>query len=691
MISYQNMLSAVIHELALRGLSGEFGRSMVNADMALPDFPEEMSPAERYARVVEFIAKNSPLRILPEEMLVGAATYREATFHRTPILGNSSTSHVTIGFDLLLKEGYKGIRNRIEKRLQEPNLDAQYRDYLDAMIRCINAANIWHSRYMDALHELEMTADTGLKKHWHELSETLVGVPDNPPENFRQAVQALWFSFDFQRLCGNWSGIGRIDQMLGPYLSRDLADKIITLDEARELLAHFWIKGTEWIGVNNERGSGDAQHYQNIILGGIDSDGNEVTNEVTYLILDIAEELLISDFPIAVRVNPKSPPALLKRIAEIWRAGAGFVSIYNESRVIEALCKFGYPEKDARNFTNDGCWEPIIPGKTAFTYSPFDTLLCLQDALKEDDYTTFIDLYAAFIQKIDNHIEKDNQAACNWCRGENTAPLLSLLVEGCIEKGRDYYNRGPIYTVLAVHAGGIQDAANSLTVIKRLVYEERRLTLSQLKEILANNWVGQEHLRRNILNNFEFYGNDDEAADAMVYRIFDDYTALVAESHEVDRVLRPAGISTFGREIEWRETREATASGHVKGDILACNFSPTPGSDKRGPLAAIKSYCKMDFSKLPNCGTLELKIIPATVKGEAGIEALTAMIRAFMRLGGMYLNVDVLDTETLQDAQKHPERYPNLAVRVAGWNARFATLDQNWQEMVIQRTEQELV
>jgi formate C-acetyltransferase len=174
----------------------------------------------------------------------------------------------------------------------------------------------------------------------------------------------------------------------------------------------------------------------------------------------------------------------------------------------------------------------------------------------------------------------------------------------------------------------------------------------------------------------------------MVKRIFDDYTAMASEVKERNGVLRPAGISTFGREIEWRSKRTATADGHRKGEILATNFSPSPGTDKKGPTAMLKSYCKMNYTNLPNIGTLELKVLPASVRGEQGVKALAGLMKSFVKLGGCFLHIDVVDSAMLLDAQRHPEKYPNLAVRVAGWSARFATLDKDWQDMVIGRTQQ---
>jgi len=571
------------------------------------------------------------------------------------------------------------------------------RDFLESMLLCLDAATIWHGRYMAALQELAEASTGDTRANYLAVADRLRNVPENPPESFGEAVQSLWFMYAFQRLMGNWSGIGRIDEMLGPYLKRDLDSGRITLDEARELLAHFWIKGCEWIGANPWVGSGDAQFYQNIILAGIDADGNEVTNEVTYLVLDIVEELHISDFPIAVRLNRNTPNRLLRRIAEVQRHGGGIVAVYNEETVIEGLVKFGYPVREARCFTNDGCWEVLIPGKTVFSYVPFDMLAILHRTLglnegpgrPKPEFADFESLYAAFLKNLEKQLDDFNRIADGaWKNGAPT-PLLSLFVEDCIERARGYYSRGPRYCVLAPHAGGMANVANSLLVLKKLVYDERYITLSEFIDVLRADYADAEAMRRLILNRFVFYGNDDDEADAMMARLFDDYADIAGRVPERNGVLRPAGISTFGREIGWRlDGRTASPDGHHKGEILATNFSPSPGTDFRGPTAVIKSYCKMDFTRVPNGATVELKLHPNSVKDERGLDAMVALLKGFVRLGGFYMHVDVVDSAMLIDAQRHPEKYPNLPVRIAGWSARFATLDKDWQDMVINRTQQ---
>ena len=691
-------LSPETRRFATRVLSGELGRDMHEADFRIDEAAmPEVSDNSRYAAIVSRIADTAPLRLLPEEQLVGAAPLLEAARHMTPGCDLRGTSHTTAGFGKVLAEGYQGVRARVDARLERGNLDEAGVDLLRAMRSCLDAAGRWHARYVAELQGLIDQSDGAQCRHYEDVLASARSVPEHPPTSFREALQSLWFMWEFQRLCGNWSGIGRVDEMLGPYLQRDLEAGVVDLDEARELIAHFWIKGCEWIGAEHGTigASGDAQFYQNVILGGIDSDGESVVNEVTYLILDVVEELHISDFPIAVRVGEQTPEMLWRRIAEVQRLGGGIVSIYNEDRVLRALVDFGYPLEEARRFTNDGCWEIIIGGKTAFSYYPFDMLLCLQDGLGlgpgnvvTPDCDDFEALYGVFLAGLRRKLEEIWTQGAGMFANGHPAPLLSLFVDDCIERGRGYHDRGARYSVYSPHAGGLPDTANSLYVLKQVVYDEQRFSLEQFLDVLRSNWEGQEPLRQRLRNEFALYGNDDDDADGMLRRVYDDYVEMCAEGRQRNGVLMPAGISTFGREVQFKDQRTATPFGAFAHDILASNLSPTPGTDREGPTAVVKSFCKVDFAKLP-CGTpLDLKIHPSCLQDEDGLNALTALLKTFVAGGGLYLQVDVVDGKVLREAQEHPERYTNLSVRVSGWSARFVTLSRDWQEMIIQRTEQ---
>ena len=323
---------------------------------------ESMSALEKYNAAIYEIVTKAPVRICENELLSGAATLGDAILHQIPAVYRdeqrgyyTGVSHLTVDFFEVLEIGMNGVREKAEKSLVTHN-DPSKREFIESCIHCIDCMKLWHQRYIDELLE---------KKNYSNVLKNLERVPFAPATNFYEAVQSIWFCFAFLRLTGCWPGIGRIDVLLGKYLKNDLERNAISLDEAREILAHFFIKGCEWI-TGKDTVSGDAQHYQNIVISGIDKNGNDVTNEVTYLVLDIIEETGISDFPTTVRINKNTDERLLRRISEVIRYGGGVVAVYNEDLILESLSDMGYTEKESRTFANDGCWEVQIPGKLIF-------------------------------------------------------------------------------------------------------------------------------------------------------------------------------------------------------------------------------------------------------------------------------------------------------------------------------------
>lgn len=693
-------LSPTTHNLAERGISGEWGKSLVDLDLKLDPKYEDEPPVIQYAYCIKLIANKAPVRIIPNELIIGAATLKDVTRHMVPVKSPrfKSTSHATLAFDKGLKIGYDGLKKQIDERLSRKDLDKDGIDLLNAMKICLDAADIWKNRYIKKLDGLIKQSSGEIQENYQKVYNNIISIPNKPASNFYEAVQSLWFILCFQQLCGNWVGIGRIDEMLGTYLENDLKNNYLNLSEAREILAHFWIKGTQLACTDNGEvfntpGGGDGQYYQNVVLAGINSHNQEIYNSVTNLVLDIVEELHISDFPVAIRINKNTPESLFKRIAEIQRLGGGIVSIYNESQVIQSLVDFGYPIEDARSFTSDGCWEIIIPGKTNFIYMPLDSLYMLQSILRKKsthNIESFEELYQLFAKKLRREIEGYNKMIDQYATSGHPAVLISLFIDDCIERAKGYFNKGCIYTVFGSHLGGIPDTGNSLYIIKKLVFEEKEVTFHHLLNAINNNWENEEDLRKYIKKSYELFGNDNPEVDNMVKRVFDEYIILTKEIPERNGVLRPPGVSTFGRQVVWTERRGATAMGTFKGEYLSSNFSPTPGTDTKGPTSVIKSHCSMDLKRLINGTTLGLKLHPSSIKGEKGIIILVGLMKSFIDLGGIYMYIDIVDSQMLKDAQKYPEKYLNLSVRIAGWSARFVTLSKEFQEMIIQRTEQKV-
>lgn len=657
---------------------------------------------EQYDTAIRTIAERSPLRICEGERISGAATLGMAIDARVPatyrgkaIVGG--VSHLTTDFETVLTKGIDYIRAKAVSVLHGCAPDDARRPFLQSCMACLNAFDIWHARYVEALAGRPEYADN---------YRALLRVPHKGATSFHEAVQSLWFTFAFMRLCGNWPGIGRIDLLLGDYLKRDLVNGTITLDEAREILAHLFIKGCEWItgDAGVFVGSGDAQHYQNIVLAGVDADGHEVANEVTYLVLDVLEELGISDFPTTVRLNRNTEERLLRRVAEVMRQGGGVLAIYNEDVVLDALVADGYALREARTFANDGCWEVQIPGKTYFSYLAFDSLWILQQrTLKAYEGDVQIEdfeaLYRNYVADLSHSVEEiltNKGRVCEqrdattgeWIwKPQQPCTVVSLFEQGCIEKGRSYLEGGPVYNISSPHIGGIADTVNSLYAIKKMVFDEKKLTLERLIDILRRNWEGEERLRQYALNRHRYYGNDNDEVDELQARLLSDFADICHRLEGRWGYHCPSGVSTFGRQLEWAPRRLATPFGKRAGDVLAANTSPTPGTDRQGATAIIRSYCKADYTKHATGAALDIRLLPMSVRGEEGLSALVSLMRGFVEMGGFFMQPDVVDAAVLREAQAHPEEYGTLSVRVSGWNARFVTLNRDWQDMVIAQNE----
>ncbi len=685
-------LSAETRAFASRSLQGTYGddafRHMYVSLDNIHGF-EELEQEEKYSLCIDAIARNAPLRLIPGEKICGAATLGCAVYHQVPAALHDqilfgSVSHLTIDFATVLKIGMDGMEEKLRTAGVYP--------YCKYLRRVIHSMRLWHSRYLAAERENDPA-----------IADMLLKVPFGVPTSFREAVQSLWFTFAFVRLCGNWPGIGRIDEMLEPFLQADLQKGLITLDEAREILAHFFIKGCEWIRSQTPTGTGDAQHYQNIVLAGINEAGQDVTGDVTYLVLDILEELPIGDFPVTIRLNEKTDPKLLRRVAEVIRYGSGVLAVYNEPLILRALEKVGYDQIEARNFANDGCWEVQIPGRTEFGYLPFDSYtMLMRDVLgiggTHKTYETWEELFAAYLNRLKEHVdgtfaslvngmlEKDETGQWQWKNYGGPAQVVSLFEGGCIESGRNYYGGGPKYVVRSPHIGGAPDAGNSLYAIRKLVFEDKLTTLPALLDILEADWEGAEPLRQIAQNRYVYYGNDNPEADKVTGDILNGFADMVLAHMGETPLKYIPGVSTFGRQIDWLGQRTASPFGMKKNAILAGNCSPTPGTDMEGATAIIKSYCRADLEKQINGAALDIKLHPTAVQGENGLAALEALLTTFVELGGYFMQVDVIDAEVLKAARENPEQYKTLSVRVSGWNARFVTLCPTWQDMIIERT-----
>ena len=708
-------LSEQTRRLAQKAVNGQFGKELKKGAYAAvieDDSFFKVSAQQQMAWSIQEIAVQSPVRLVKEELLAGSATLYKALWHTVPVEHASrpgeyllpGQSHVTPNYTKVLQKGIRGIRSEIMQSLAVHQTDFQAQTFLQSLLHCLDALHIWHDRYIQELTK-RISQEGESSKTFRQVLQHLQRVPEQPAGNFREAVQSLWFVFSFLRLCGNWPALGRVDQILWPYLKEDLERGTITLDEAREYLAHFWIKGCEWVtgetNKGNREGSGDGQNYQNVVLAGVDSEGLPCENEVTYLILDVVEELGIADFPIAVRIGASSSRKLVRRVAEVMRYGSGAVAVYNDDVVVPSLIDAGFPAEEARDYANDGCWEVQVPGKTHFCYSAPDYLSVLQmqvlrlgeEGPSNLPYQTFDQLFEAYSHAVQKSIEQEGVAfGQRIILHSGPTLLLDLLVDDCIARAKDYGEGGARYKISSPHAGGLPDVANALQAIRHVVWEKQWMDLNHFMDVVKANWEGQEPLRLYLRNQLVYFGNGNSEADALMQRVYNDYIRIVEQLPCVNGVQYIPGISTFGRQIteEFLAHRTANPDGHKKGEFLANNINPPPGYDCEGATALIRSVCSLGLRRLTGGTALTLKLMPKAVQGEDGLEAFTELLYGFCRLGGHFLQIDVVDTALLREAKEHPEAYQNLVVRVSGWSARFSTLSEEWKEMLIQATEQGL-
>ncbi len=692
---------------ASESLAGKYGDEAMK-QYALEMSEEEvenLSPTQLYNKTLLHVCQNAPIRICDDETVSGSANLGMAIDHAMPVTVKGkavvgSVCHLTPDFDRAVTEGINSYEKRIKESKNKEGRTKEELDFLDSLQITIDGMRIWHSRYL-----------TELKRQNHPVSAYFERVPFEAPSSFSEALQSLWFCFAFTRLMGNWVGIGRIDKILGPYLKNDLEKGVITYDEARILLAGFFVKGCEWIRTKGSLISGDAQHYQNLVLGGLNECGKDTVNEVSYLILDVLEELPIGDFPVSVRLSDQTPERFKRRIAEVMRYGGGVLAVYNERQVLKTLCKYGYSEKTALKYANDGCWEVQVPGSTCFIYYPFDCLkILLNDTLgleKENFpvYERFEDLKNNYFEKLAEFTKEFTQRRCVGSRfikddngkysyllttGRLPCSAISLFENDCIGRAKGYYSGGTEYMVVSPHIGGVPDAANSLYALKVLVFDQKKITLEDFLTLLKNDWAEGEALRAYAFNKLEYYGSgyfEKDSANDLAGQILSCFASAASEVDKNAPLMTPPGVSTFGRQIEWAPSRKAVPFGKHAGEILSGNLSPTPGTDHEGATAVIAAYGNLPHDLLPGSSALDIALVPDTVRGNNGIEVLLSLIEGFIRTNGFFMQLDVADSSVLRDAQKNPEAYRSLSVRVSGWNARFISLDKHWQEMVIHRIE----
>ncbi|SFC20839.1 formate C-acetyltransferase [Clostridium uliginosum] len=604
--------------------------------------------------------------------------------------------HIIPNYEGVLSNGLSFLINSIKNKL-ENNPD---NDFFKASLITLEATKSYIKRHAQIAEKMiEDEKDLERTKELKEIARIANKVSNQKPDNFYEAIQLFWYiSLVFQHE-SNASSIspGRFDQYMYKYYKKSLEDG--EDDEfLKEILRALYIKFNTIVAL---RSTESAKYFAGfpigytIVLGGVDENGKDVTNELSYLMLDILGEIKLPQPNMSIRVSEKSPREFLIKAAEIIRMGFGMPQVFNDEVNILSYVNRGVSLKDARDYAVVGCVELSIPGKTYGLHdiALFNLLKVMEVTLtnEKDNIYNYDDLVESIKLNISKYIRYmiEGSNIIDMAHRECApTPFLSNFITGCVEKGMDVTYGGAKYNFSGVQGIGCPNLSDSLYVIKKMVFENNDMTLKELCEILKNDWKDNEALRQSIISKYDKYGNDVDEVDEIGSEFLSYYAEEVTKYKNIREGIFQPGSYTVSAHIPLGEGVKATPDGRMSGEQLSDGgLSPMVGRDKNGPTASLKSVSKLDNYLTSNGSLLNVKFSPSTLKGNDGVLKLVGYIQAFSRLKIQHIQFNVVSVKTLRDAQKNPEKYQDLIVRVAGYSAMFVELDKKIQEDIINRAE----
>ncbi len=624
-------------------------------------------------------------------------------------------------YERLFKIGLKGLRKLAEERLQEvintiPDDYLEQHDFLQSALITLDAAVDFARRYAQrAREDAAKEENPKRKKEFEELAKICERVPENPPETLHEALQFFWFLtlIKGQIEFANLGGGGRLDILFHPFYEKDISEGRINRQEAVELMQHLFVhfeESGEWFSPMITGIYGGVQQLEGITLGGLDENGNDVTNDMTYICLEAAKGLRQLQPTIALRVHKNTPEELLSAATDVVRTGVGYPSFFNDEVMIPLINKWGTSLEDARNYHVPGCVYLDIPGKNnnARRASGYFVLpKCLWWALQKgidprtgeqhgaptpdpETFTCIEDVVEAYLEQVrfffGKMVKLENTSRGIW-RKYAPRPFLSAIMDGSIERGRDTQEWAE--TTSSINAFNIivgpTNVADSLAAIKKLVFDDRELTMGELIDILDKNWEGHEDLRQRVITRIPKFGNDDDYVDLLAREVHERSEAVYQEftdEHGAKWRGDGSGVSaTYGL----GPGTPATPDGRKDGEPFSdATLSPMIGRDTNGPTAVLKSCAKI----APLNQLLNQKFLPQFLEGENKKQFIN-YLRSWCDMGIPHVQFNVVDRDTLLDAQKHPEKHSNLIVRVAGYSTYFVDLSKGLQDHIIARSQQE--
>lgn len=631
----------------------------------------------------------------------------------------TTEGHLSAGYEKLLRLGYRGILEEAEKfqnRLSPD--DPEYReknDFYEAVKIYYHASIAFAQRYARLALDLAEKEDRlQRRKELCAIGAMMQKFTQAVPETFYEAVQFIWFTQNIANITFQRSvlALGRLDQILWPYYEKDLESGTITLASALELIEELNLKltwnvtliPTELTAIANALG----QNTQAITIGGMKKDGTDATNALSFLFLEAYRNLKVFTTDLSVRIHKNTLEEFFKAAVSVFKSTTG-IAFYNDDVIIPALEKAGYATADAKDYVIIGCVEPTGQGNSfAATGRMFMNLpgvleLVLNngvsgltgrtDGLQTGDpagFATFDDLYDAFIRQLAYNVERSVRIAD---AGDAEAmkhfqhPFVSAMIEGCLEQGKDFVCGGAKYNFSSITGYGFATLVNSLYVIKKAVYEDKIISLPELIRILNSNFEGQEALRQKLIRKYDKWGNDREEIDAFACRLWELFTAEVARHAPLRGGRYSAGAYSMGVHVMQGFITKPTPDGRKAFDPISNSLSPANGTESNGITAILNSLAKLDYQYAANGVAVNIRIHPQNLEKAENVEKFCHLLRAFFDQGGMQIQPTVVSTETLRDAQVHPEKYRDLIVKVGGYNATYIDLGAPIQNEIISRLE----
>jgi len=701
---------------------------------------------------------------------------RKAIEHNIFTPGNyfyNGVGHVTVQYDKVLAMGYRGITHEIQEELDRCNPgDGDYctkSQFLKAAIISCEAVIRYAHRYAElAKKEAAACSDPVRKQELQQIAANCARVPEHGAATFHEACQSFWFVQQLLQLESSGHSIspGRFDQYMYPYYKKDLEAGKLTREFAQELIDCIWVKLND---LNKCRDAASAEGFagyslfQNLIVGGQDKEGVDVTNDLSFMCITASRHVFLPQPSLSIRVWNKSPHELLLKAADLTRTGIGLPAYYNDEVIIPSLLSRGLTLEDAREYNIIGCVEPQKAGKTEGWHDAAFYNMCRPLELvfsngwdkgekisietgAVEEMTTFEEFYDAYKKQMeynisllvnaDNAIDVAHATRC-------PLPYLSCMVDDCIKRGKTVQEGGAVYNFTGPQGFGIANMADSLYAIKKLVFDEKKVTLAEYKRALAMNYgqgfdavsAGEivteilKEIRNNLpetdrngmtldeariadmiaavmnaelpeeekkryedlramIDEVPKFGNDNEEVDMFARDVAYTYTKPLLKYRNPRGGQFQAGLYPVSANVPLGAQTGATPDGRLAHTPVADGVSPSAGKDVYGPTAAANSVSKLDHGIASNGTLFNQKFHPTALSGEKGLENFVALIRSYFDQKGSHMQFNVVDRETLLDAQAHPEKYAHLVVRVAGYSALFTTLSKSLQDDIIRRTEQ---